>query len=153
MLSDCAASQNSLSSGKCEGTGGCSGCGKSGREVAPPSAPLGGEPAGGLEFCGRGRGTLRRRLHPPGAPRNCRCRGQGETPVTTGESPQMPSVREGAGPQEGQKPCFSSTGDSGWDSKALGSARLLRCGSRVAAEPGRLCLAVPGAGALTTRMS
>lgn len=73
--------------------------------------------------------------------------------MTTGESPQMPSVREGAGPQEGQKPCFSSTGDSGRDSKALGSARLLRCGSRVAAEPGRLCLAVPRVGALTTRMS
>ena len=29
------------------------------REVAPPSARLGGEPAGGLEFCGSGRGTLR----------------------------------------------------------------------------------------------
>ena len=60
----------------------------------------------------------------------------------------MPSVREEAGPQEGQKPCFSSAGDSGRDYKALGSARLPRCGSRVTAERGRLCLAVPRVGAL-----
>ena len=73
--------------------------------------------------------------------------------MTTGASPQMPSVREEAGPQEGQKPCFSSAGDSGRDYKALGSARLPRCGSRVTAERGRLCLAVPRVGALTTRMS
>lgn len=65
----------------------------------------------------------------------------------------MPPVREGAGSQEGRKPRFSIAGDSGRGSKALGLARLPRCGSRITAEPGRLCLAVPRVGALTTRMS
>ena len=58
--------------------------------------------------------------------------------MTTAASPQMPPVREGAGSQEGQKPGFSVAGDSGRGSKALGLARLLRCGSRMTAEPGRL---------------
>ena len=38
---------------------------------------------------------------PSGSPeQRCWPRGRGETPVTTGASPQMPSVRDGAGSQE-----------------------------------------------------
>lgn len=110
MLSDCAASRNSLSSGKCEGTGGCSGCGKSGREVAPPSAPLGGSRQAGWNSAG-GEEALRSRLHPPGAPRNCRCRGQGD-PSDHRRISQMPSVREGRVPRRDRSPASAAPRDS-----------------------------------------